>query len=319
MTPSVSIIIPCYNAERYIGETLESALSQTECDVEIIVVDDGSTDGSRRVIEAFQPRVHLETGPNQGVSAARERGSSHANGEFILYLDADDLLAPNTLAEQARLLQSTDVDVVYGGWRRLELRDGRWTPTSEVLRRVTDVHPDPEIAFFTEMWAPTGAYLWRRSFLEERHPGWHPNLPVIQDARFAWDAAHAGAKFLYRDSICVLYRTNQSNSVSTRNRRAFLKDCCVNALEIETIWREEGPLTSARAKALISVWGNFTRNAYPVDQDLFRDCWRQLRTLDPSYIPSGGKGFRALAGLVGYPLAEGITHFRRRLLRKPSV
>jgi glycosyltransferase involved in cell wall biosynthesis len=314
VSDSVSIIIPCYNAERVVGETIESALSQTDFDREIIVIDDGSTDGSRRVIESYGDRIRAGFGPNRGVSAARTHGESMAKGDFILYLDADDLLLPCSLADRVKLLRKSGADVVYGAWRRLEERDGAWAPTVEVRRRLEDVDADPEIAFFTEMWCPTAAYLWRRSFLRDRHPGWHSNLPVIQDARFAWDAARAGAKFVYDDNISVLYRTNQSNSVSTRSQAAFLRDRNFNAIEIERQWRADGPLTPARRRALLGVWGAITRSAYSVDRGLFDECWRRLQNLDSRHIPSGGKGFRALAGLVGYPNAEGLSHIIRRAM-----
>jgi glycosyltransferase involved in cell wall biosynthesis len=314
MTNSVSIIIPCYNAEHVVGETIESALGQTGCDCEIIVIDDGSTDGSRNVIESFGDRVKAKFGPNRGVSAARSQGDSMARGSFVLYLDADDLLLPCSIANRLELLGASDADVVYGAWQRLEERNNAWVPTAEVRRRIEDVDADPEIAFFTEMWCPTAAYLWRRSFLQTRHPGWHSNLPVIQDARFAWDAARAGARFIYEDKIGVLYRTSLSNSVSTRSHAAFLRDRSYNAIEIEGQWSADGPLTPARKQALLRVWGAITRSAYSVDRDLFNECWQRLKKLDSRYIPSGGKGFRALAGLVGYPAAEGLSHVVRRAM-----
>ncbi len=316
MTGLVSIIIPCYNVESVVGETIESALGQTGCDCEIIVIDDGSTDGTRTMIESFGARIRAEFGPNRGVSGARSHGESMASGDFILYLDADDLLVPGMLAGRLKLLQKSGADAVYGAWQRLEERNYTWSSTVEVRRRIEDVNADPEIAFFTEMWCPTAGYLWRRSFLRSRHPGWHQNLPVIQDARFAWDAARAGARFVYDENIGVLYRTNQSNSLSTRSREAFMRDCRLNALEIERQWRSDGPLTPARKEALLKVWGMLTRGAYAVDRDLFNQCWLHLKKLDSRHIPSGGKGFRALAGLVGYPTAEGLSHIIRRMRYK---
>ena len=72
-TPLISIVIPCYNAERYVGEAIRSALSQTYPNVEIIVIDDGSTDGSLDVIRSFGGAIRWETGPNRGGCAARNR------------------------------------------------------------------------------------------------------------------------------------------------------------------------------------------------------------------------------------------------------
>ncbi len=96
MKPLVSILIPCYNAEAWLAQTLESALAQTWSPTEIIVVDDGSKDRSLEIAKAFEPRgVKVISQHNQGASAARNRAFQESQGDFIQYLDADDLLAPD--------------------------------------------------------------------------------------------------------------------------------------------------------------------------------------------------------------------------------
>ena len=94
MQPLVSILIPCYNAERWVGQAIESALAQTWPNKEVIVVDDGSTDGSLEVIKSFGDRIKWETGPNRGGNVARNRLLELSHGEWIQYLDADDYLLP---------------------------------------------------------------------------------------------------------------------------------------------------------------------------------------------------------------------------------
>ncbi|WP_292402246.1 MULTISPECIES: glycosyltransferase family 2 protein [unclassified Methylophaga] len=89
----VSVVIPCFNRQEYIEQAINSALSQTYADIEIIVVDDGSTDSSIKVIERYGERVKLITQSNKGVSAARNTGFSSARGEFIIFLDSDDWLS----------------------------------------------------------------------------------------------------------------------------------------------------------------------------------------------------------------------------------
>ena len=90
--PLVSIIIPCHNAEQWVGEAIQSALDQSWPEKEIIVVDDGSVDGSREVIKTFGDRIRMEISPHQGGCAARNRGLALARGEWVQFLDADDLL-----------------------------------------------------------------------------------------------------------------------------------------------------------------------------------------------------------------------------------
>lgn len=93
--PKISVVIPVYNTEAYVGEAIESAREQTLRDIEIIVIDDGSTDRSPFIIRELantDPRIRIYTQTNQGVSAARNKGLEYIKGEFIYFLDSDDLL-----------------------------------------------------------------------------------------------------------------------------------------------------------------------------------------------------------------------------------
>lgn len=104
----VSVIIPCYNAEHFIKETVQSVLNQTYNSqlIEIIIVNDGSKDNSEKVIQELvnETSIRLINKPNSGVSDSRNKGLDYANGEFILYLDADDLLAPDFLEKRIQIL-----------------------------------------------------------------------------------------------------------------------------------------------------------------------------------------------------------------------
>ena len=102
----ISVIIPTYNSDKYIGEAIHSVLRQTCTDYEIIVIDDGSTDNTRGIIEKYFPEVEYFYIPNQGVSIARNYGIRRARGEFIAFLDADDLWLPEKLAMQLKLFEA---------------------------------------------------------------------------------------------------------------------------------------------------------------------------------------------------------------------
>ena len=101
MKPLVSILIPAYNAEEWVGAAIASALGQTWRQKEIIVVDDGSTDETLAVVRQFESNeVRVVTQPNQGAAAARNRAFSLSRGDYIQWLDADDLLSPDKVAHQ---------------------------------------------------------------------------------------------------------------------------------------------------------------------------------------------------------------------------
>lgn len=104
--PHVSVVIPAYNGERFVGEAVGSVLGQTFADLECIVVDDGSTDSTAVVVEAVDdPRLRLVRQDNQGVSEARNRGIDEATGSLVAFLDADDVWLPTKLARQVSLFE----------------------------------------------------------------------------------------------------------------------------------------------------------------------------------------------------------------------
>lgn len=111
----VSVIMPCYNGERYLAEAIDSALDQTYRPIEVIVVDDGSTDGSRRVAEGYGHRIRWTQRDHSGIAGARNHGIALAKGEFLAFLDADDLWIKDKLERQVRALrEDPTVGIVSG-------------------------------------------------------------------------------------------------------------------------------------------------------------------------------------------------------------
>ncbi|SON55557.1 putative glycosyltransferase EpsH [Hartmannibacter diazotrophicus] len=134
----VSVVIPIYNGEKFIKETIECALNQTHKNLEILVVDDGSTDSSRQICQNLSreyPRVKVFQKDNGGVASARNYGIERANGEFIAFLDADDLWHPTKIEKQVAILEghSPDWAAVYSLSRTI---DANGTCISPDLRRI---------------------------------------------------------------------------------------------------------------------------------------------------------------------------------------
>jgi glycosyltransferase involved in cell wall biosynthesis len=125
---SVSVVIPLYNAAEVIAETLQSVLAQTWTDHEIVVIDDGSTDGSADVVRTFGGSVRYHRFDNAGVAKSRNRGISLSRGKYVALLDHDDLWDPTKLEKQVQVLEARpEVGLVYTGIVHVE-RNGRLRP-----------------------------------------------------------------------------------------------------------------------------------------------------------------------------------------------
>lgn len=118
--PLVSVIIPNYNYAAYLGQAIDSVLGQSYPSVEVLVVDDGSTDGSEAVLRGYGDRIRWFRQSRQGVSAARNRGIQESRGDLIAFLDADDLWRPEKLTRQVELLRDPQVGMVFCGLQRID-------------------------------------------------------------------------------------------------------------------------------------------------------------------------------------------------------
>jgi glycosyltransferase involved in cell wall biosynthesis len=129
--PEVSVIIPAYNAGRWIGDAIRSVQAQTLADWEMIVVDDGSDDDTAAVVNSFaDPRIRLARQPNSGVSTARNAGLERARGRYISILDADDAMEPENLALRVAAIKEHGVDWVFSD---LAVCNGDLQPAGEVI------------------------------------------------------------------------------------------------------------------------------------------------------------------------------------------
>jgi glycosyltransferase involved in cell wall biosynthesis len=302
---TVSVIIPCHNAEDWIEETLRSALEQEGIEIEVVVVDDGSTDKSiERVQGVGDERVIVVQQAQAGASRARTMGTARSRGPFLQYLDADDVLLPGALRARVDALVETDADVAYSDWVRYEQGPGGEFREAEVNAK--SLGPQPEIQLFTDAWWPPGALLYRRSIVE-RIGAWREDLPIIQDARFQLDAALMGAQFVHTPGIALRYRVRGGTSLSRRDPRAFLEDCYLNARQIHSRWERDGGLDSERRRALVKVYGHLARAFYPVDRSRFREITQEFHVLAPGQVPGGHWPLRLVSRVLGYPRAEWVA------------
>lgn len=263
--PLVSIIIPCYNCRRWVEETIDSCLNQTYRNIEIIAVDDGSTDGSNEILRRYLPRIKLEIGPNRGGNCARNRGFALSNGEFIQYLDADDYLEVDKIARQIEFLRETDADVVYGDLRyRRHLSDVNLSYLDKV--EVSGAQKDI-IASLLAFWGAQvngGAVLYRRHVIDHVG-GWDETLRAAQDTDFLTSAALSGARILYQPGSQFIYRKYGGVTVSTSSATRWLESMCESRKKSELILARSGRLTNEYKAALAIGYFETARACYSLD------------------------------------------------------
>jgi glycosyltransferase involved in cell wall biosynthesis len=134
----ISIIIPVYNCEQYLEEALESVLNQNFKPLDIIVIDDGSTDRSLSIAESYVPQIRVFQQPNLGAAEARNNGIKNANGDFLAFLDSDDVWLTDKLSSQIELFtENPNLDMVFGGVEQFlspELEQDHNTPTVAIKK-----------------------------------------------------------------------------------------------------------------------------------------------------------------------------------------
>jgi glycosyltransferase involved in cell wall biosynthesis len=204
--PLVSVIIPCYNAEKYVGQAIESALAQTYPKKEVIVIDDGSTDGSLDVIKSFGDRIRWETGPNRGGSAARNRGIELAQGELIQFLDADDLLHPQKLERQVPLVLETPDMIVYCDFVVEDIETGEIV---EIPRRECDGRDPVVFAIQAERLSISAPIHWKSRLLEVG--GFDESLPCCQEYDLHIRLACHGAKWRHLREVLYTVRRRKGS------------------------------------------------------------------------------------------------------------
>jgi glycosyltransferase involved in cell wall biosynthesis len=214
--PHVSVIVPVYNGALHIVETIEAVFEQTYSDFELLVIDDGSTDGTADLLRSYQGRIRLIQQKNQGVSAARNRGLTLALGEFILFLDSDDLPRRDKLAQQVACLEEDPLlGAVHSGWR---LVDAYGRP----LREVLPWQQLPELTLPGWLkWKPVflGAMLFRRSWLR-RIDGFRTDLRQAEDTDFLFRLSLAGCPMRWLKSVTIDYRQHVAGVTQNGRQQA---------------------------------------------------------------------------------------------------
>lgn len=219
----ISIIIPCYNSEKYLAACMDSVLAQTFEDFEAILIDDGSKDNTLQIAQSYaqkDKRVRVYAKENGGVSAARNLGLDHARGEWITFVDSDDLLPIDALDS---LLSGADaaVDMVVcahetfdeTGKREVLIPESRWMDkTGEKMRRAAALRLIEGDCVLNIMCNK----LHRRALIEREGIRLTPEVKIAEDALFNLEAVLCGREIAYVNRVAYRYRTHSASAMHTQ-------------------------------------------------------------------------------------------------------
>jgi len=311
----VSILIPCYNAERWIALTLESALSQTWPKKEIIVVNNGSTDGSLEILKKFESeQVKIITKENHGASAARNRAYHESQGDVIQFLDADDLMSPDKIELQMKRLADAPNCVAAGAWGRFYDDPKNTVFVHEPLW--ADFAPvDWLVTAWTGSWMMAShAWLTPRSLIE-RAGDWDETPCPNDDGEFFTRVVLSSEGVLFCPESRVYYRSGRPGATSQSKSTEMLHSM-YRSIELCTSYllsKEDSPRTR---KACASYFQNFVYQVYPHVPNLVQQAEAQVRNLGGCDLnpPVAGAIHSFLVSTLNWKYARRIQLLKQRFI-----
>jgi glycosyltransferase involved in cell wall biosynthesis len=301
----VSILVPCYNAEKYIGETLESACRQTWRALEVVVVDDGSHDASVAEAERFKNSgVKIIRQQNSGAAAARNRAFQASTGDFIQFLDADDLLDRNKIERQMSLLTEDPESLSSAEWARFRndpceaifVTEEVWQNLEPVDWLVRSRH-DGLGMMFPAIW------LFSRHTALRAGP-WREDLSRADDTEYFTRLILSARRVLFCEGARCYYRSGICGSLSGRNSPdGWASEFRATEICEANIRSREDSDRVRRVFAL--TWQHLAHACYPYDSALAEASLARARSLHAVRIrPDGGRIFRVISRFVGWRAAR---------------
>ncbi|MBD2567392.1 glycosyltransferase family 2 protein [Anabaena lutea] len=258
MNPEVSVIIPAYNTSAYISRSIESALGQTLKNIEVIVVDDASTDNTLEVVSSFTDerlKVFINS-ENLGAGGTRNRAIEEAKGNWIAVLDSDDWYAPERLERLVQLAYQENADMIADDLYLI--KDGEESPWSTLIQESGESIPttkqiDPVFFVETDIYRKPGLHLgiskplFRREFLIQQDIKYDPGIKVSQDFWLALTCLVRGARFFLVPEPYYFYLSRSGSLVFTAKVTRLTQDCeaTITFMDKEEILKKQPQLAHA--------------------------------------------------------------------------
>ena len=250
----VSIIIPTYNREKTILRAINSVLEQTYNDIEVIIVDDGSKDNTREIIESLNcSKIRYIYQENGGASKARNTGIRAAEGEYISFQDSDDYWYPDKLEKQLAKLKEQKADVVFCKLRRCNYAEGSvWPKMDSGVVDYENLLRYPSVSTQT-LFGKT--FVFKENLFDE-------TLPALEDYAFSIVVAEKYKMYLMEDVLVVLYL--QDDSLTSDIRKYIDGNKAIMRNYEESIWKKYPKIKAARLYAIGCLESKIGINDYKI-------------------------------------------------------
>lgn len=307
MSKLVSVIIPCYNAEKWLSQAIESCLKQTYSPIEIIVIDDGSTDSCLDIIKNYGNQIIWESGVNRGGNYARNRGFALSKGEYIQFLDADDYILPEKISRQVDFLEKTGADVVYGDWRHQ-----RHLCSGEVILediKVSGQQDDMLAALLSDWWVSPACLLFRRQAVQKSN-GWDENLKAGQDRDFFISVVMSGAKVAYQPGCYSIYRRYGNITVSSSSKTRYLENQLLINKKVENQLSQSGKLSNKYKQALAQSYFLLARAYIEISPNNYKKLINKVLSLSPDFKAHSANRtgiYSLLQNILGFRIVEKLV------------
>jgi glycosyltransferase involved in cell wall biosynthesis len=315
--PKVSIIIPAYNAESTIFDTITSVLNQTFLDFELIIVNDGSTDDTESIIISFSDeRIKYFKQKNKGQCAANNFGLSQAKGDYIKFFDADDIMNEKHIEAQYEKIKNNKTTLASCKWGRFYNDD------------IKNAKFVPEL-----VWKDLKTYEWLKTALSQRHDmmggclwlipkiildkvgGWDESLTLNNDFEFSIRLLLAAEKVFFADEALLFYRTGVRNTLSQSTSEAdYIAAYKSNLMGCNYLLAKDNSKTMKTLCA--NRFQEWVYTIYPDHNEIVEKFEHQIKVWGGSSIEiEGGKILILLSKLFGWKIAKRIKLFLNKYLR----
>ena len=296
----VSILIPLYNAEQYIAETIDSILNQTYSNIEIILIDDGSTDNSYEIAQNYaSEKVNVVQQENKGGCAARNKAIELCTGHYIVFFDADDIMYKDKIKNQIALAEKYGDDYIYSSQWIPFTND---IPTTFPLKTSIDKDFDSPIDWLTTSWlnksGQTGIWLTPKKLIEQAGK-WDETLKVNQDGEYFFRVLlkSKGVKFV--DNAYLFYRREIRTSISNKHIPERASSMLQSYISYEKILDLKD--NAEVRKALAFNYVKFIYIYHKKEKELINIAWQRVGKLNVNEKwKIGGKKFQLLCQLIGF-------------------